>query len=632
LNQSFFDRDLFGNEIKPIKKIKEIIKIEIPKYTKVEFNNHNFLNEIKENDIITIDLETSGLKCHKQGHKIICISITKENKTVIFNEFSDTLHSILQNKNIFKVIQNAKFELSWIKNIWGYWIEGIIWDTMIATHILDNTARCGLKEQVKINFKIEDYDINIKKYLKAENSNDFNTIENADINEIMTYCGYDTYFTHKLYLLQKEKLTDTRGFNLFLEGILALAKVENNGMCIDTDYLTNLKLDLENRLRILNHQIKYDKKITDNWDGDFNFNSIKDMNELLFNRLKIKPIRITDKGNNSCDKEVLNQINLSFTKKILEYKKYEKLKNTYLLGIEKEIIDNKIHPFYHLHIASSFRSSCSNPNVQNFPKRDIETKMIRQLFIPSKDNYLLEIDYKSLEVMVGTAYHLDSTMINYINNKDSDMHLDTACQIFNLSRENVSKELRYLAKNKFVFPQFYGDYYLNCANNIMKEVDVIKYGFTKPEFINHVQNVENEFWNIRFKEYAKWKDRVYKRYLQTGYIRFKTGFMCIGKMDKKQTSNIQIQGSAFHCLLWSLIQLQKFIENNNLKSKIIAEIHDSILIDFNMNEKDILISKIKNIMTKEVIDYWNWIIVPLSVSMEISEQNGNWSEMKEYKL
>ncbi len=623
MNKPFFkiEKDLFGN------KLKDKNYVEISEYTKVEFNNHNY----QFDNLISIDIETTGLKSHKQGHEIICIAITDKNKTIVFNEFNDKLFDILKDKNIKKIIQNAKFELSWIKNIWGFWIENVYWDTMLATHIIDNTAKCGLKEQVKINFDIEDYDINIKKYLKAENSNDFNNIENADINEIMIYCGYDSYFTYKLYELQKEKLKD-RGYDLFMQGMLSLSRIEQNGINIDTIYLNQLKLDLENKLKKLNHEIQYDKKVTANWNGHFNFNSTKDMNDLLFNKLKIKPIKITKKGNNSCDKEVLNQLNLSFVKKILEYKKYEKLKNTYLLGIEKEICNEKIYPQFHLHTVSSYRSSASNPNIQNFPKRDEETKMIRKLFKPSKDNYLLEIDYGQLEVRIGACYHQDPVMINYILDDKSDMHLDTACDLFLISRENVSKELRYLAKNKFVFPQFYGDYYLNCANNIMKEIDVNNFGFTKQKFINHVQDVENQFWNIRFKNYTKWKNYIWEFYQKRGFIPLKTGFRCIGKMDKKQCTNIQIQGSAFHCLLWSLIQVQKFIETNNLKSKIIAEIHDSLIIDFDMNEKDILIPEIKKIMTKDIIDNWNWIIVPLEVSIDISEQNENWSNMKEFKI
>ena len=300
-------------------------------------------------------------------------------------------------------------------------------------------------------------------------------------------------------------------------------------------------------------------------------------------------------------------------------------------------IDQKVYPDFMLHTVSTYRSSCKDPNIQNDPKRDEIAKTITRSGIhPSKGNRLMEVDYSGIEVRVAACYTQDKELIRYIEDPSTDMHRDMAIKIFLLDKySNELKHLRYGAKNRFVFPEFYGDYWGNCAKGlweIMKPDDIknLKKNGIKSyrAFEEHVEDIEYEFWNVKFKQYKKWKESMWKDYLKTGMVVSHTGFEYVGIMTQKDANNYPIQGSAFHCLLWSLIQFNQWLKDNKMKSKIIGEIHDSMLIDLVPEEKKDIKRALKKIMCFDIRKTWEWIIVPLDVEFEISKKDGNWNEMK----
>ena len=215
------------------------------------------------------------------------------------------------------------------------------------------------------------------------------------------------------------------------------------------------------------------------------------------------------------------------------------------------------------------------------------------------------------------------------------MHRDVAKEIFKL--DEVSKYQRYQAKNGFVFPQFYGSYYRECAKNIWEGMDeetffhLRKQGLdTYRQFENHVCDVEYRFWNERFKVYNQWKEDSWKEYQQKGYIDSLTGFRYRGVFRKNEVLNYPIQGTAFHCLLWSLIELQHHLNEAKYITKIIGQIHDSIIFDVDPEEwkEGGLSVAIRDIMCTSVRKHWPWIIVPLDIEVEASEIDGNWYEKK----
>ena len=329
----------------------------------------------------------------------------------------------------------------------------------------------------------------------------------------------------------------------------------------------------------------------------------------------------------------------------------------YLIGFKREQIDGWLHPSFNLHLVTTYRSSSDHPNFQNIPKRDpVAMKLTRRALFPRPGHQLLEVDYGNLEVRVAACYHKDPTMIKYL--KDGfDMHADMAKQIFILDEFDKHRSdhayLRGATKNGFVFPQFYGDYFRNCAESMACQWGELsknkrwKSGQGVPvnegklsdhllsrgiknlgNFVDHVQAIEEDFWGKRFRVYARWKEKWWTQYQKTGYVDLLTGFRCKGLMGKNDAINYPIQGAAFHCLLWSFIQLDRELQNH-WESRIIGQIHDAIVLDVFPPELPALVEKIKRITTKDLPEAWDWIIVPLDVDFEVCEVDAPWSEKKE---
>lgn len=614
------------------------------------------LKKFRDSKVISFDYETTGLKPYKKGHEIVCIGLSDGILNFAFpifdnKEFTDILQEILTNPNIKKIAHNLKFEHNWTRVILGYEIQGWLFDTMLSSHILDNREGItGLKFQTFVNLGILGYDSEIDNYLKSEDdsSNSFNKIKKCDLKKLLKYCAMDSYFTYRIYEIQKDKIFDdknlSRAYRLFHDGSLTLADIEFNGFKIDETKLfenmtelTNLMNGIENQIKKSDEVILFKKK----YNSEFNFRSNPDLTRMFFKILGLESKKVTTKGNPSVDKEVLsNNSNIPLIQKILEYKKLDKIKNTYLMGFFKEVENGYLHPFYNLNTASSYRSSSSNPNMQNCPKRDKEAnQFIRSIVIPEKNMKLVEIDYGSLEVRIGSCYHKDSNMINYILDETTDMHRDTAMDIFFRTKDTVLKDERFLAKNGFVFAEFYGDYYGNCAKNIWEKMsDESKEHLKKNKitnylkFENHLKEIENIFWNERFEDYGKWRNDNWNNFLKTGKVNYYTGFRGVGNLSRNQVNNISVQGSAFHCLLWSLTRLNYIIKKRKLKSKIIGQIHDSIVMMIDEDEwNTFLMEKVRKIMTEEIKEEFEWVVVPLKIAVSYYEDN--WSnEIKEVKL
>jgi hypothetical protein len=247
-------------------------------------------------------------------------------------------------------------------------------------------------------------------------------------------------------------------------------------------------------------------------------------------------------------------------------------------------------------------------------------------------------------------------MIQYIKDPTKDMHRDTAAELFFLEPKEVSKEARYVAKNRFVFPQFYGSYYIDCAKHLWEAVErmdlkvgdtplkkhlrkngIKKLGECNPResprkgtFEYHVKEVEDLFWNERFPVYTNWKRKWYERYTENGYAVAKTGFKFQGIYKRNQIINFPVQGAAFQCLLWTLIQVHKWIRKNKLKSKLCSQVHDSIIGSIHPDEIQNYLNKITILVEKDLPKHWDWINVPLAVEVEVSDIGTSWYDKKEW--
>lgn len=448
------------------------------------------------------------------------------------------------------------------------------------------------------------------------------------------------------------------GYQLMHDGVLALSNAEQHGVQVDVPYMKRKIKQLSNRIEYLEDSFMnsdFCKEWKKSSKTSVNINSGAQLAKFLYEVKGIEISKTTKSGKGSTDEEALQQLNLPELKPLLDIAKIKKMKD-YLSGYMREQVDGVLHPFFNLHLVVTQRSSSDSPNFQNIPVRDPEAnKIIRGAIRPRPGHQLVEYDFKGVEVSIGCAYHKDPTMIKYMFNPTSDMHGDMAAQIFKIDNWDSHipeyAKLRQAAKNGFVFPEFYGDYYKNCVKNLCNNWGELPEGKWKPNqgipmpqgtlsdhlisvglksmnaFTDHLQKIEDHFWHKRFKKYDEWKTKWFEDYQKTGYVDLLSGFRLSGIMDKKKACNYPIQGSAFHCNLWVLNQADKFIENKKLDSYIIGQIHDSTVWDMNPDEKKYVTEKMRNLVCEELPNHWKWINTPMNFDIKECPVNGSWADV-----
>lgn len=433
---------------------------------------------------------------------------------------------------------------------------------------------------------------------------------------------------------------------LMLEGTLALARAEQYGIRVDVDYCkrTTEKLNEE----IEQHQEVFDKSdLAAAWKKkyrrDTNFDSNVQLASVLYGVLGHTAAKQTESGAGAVDGASLMSLNIPEVTGMLKVKRLTKIRETYIGAFLREQVDGIMHPSFDLNKVVSFRSSSSSPNFQNIPNRDYELKQLcRNAIYPRYGNKLLMGDFKGAEVCGAACYHKDPTMIEYLCDFSKDMHRDVATECFLLMESEVVKPIRNTAKSFFTFAQFYGDWYKSCAENMWREAQtdshVLRSGVTLidhlkkkrvrcyEDFERVVQKVEDRFWNVRFPVYKQWKEDWWEEYVKKGYFITLTGFKCSGVMDTKQAINYPIQGTSFHLLLMALVLLDRAIIKNGLVSRIIAQIHDEIVIDLYPPEEEFIVSELYKIVRKKLPYIFPWINVPLVIELECTGIDEPWSK------
>jgi len=454
-----------------------------------------------------------------------------------------------------------------------------------------------------------------------------------------------------------------KGYQLLHEGAIALAQVEANGIRIDVPRLVETRRSLTEKLRCLRYEMEAED-VWKTWRRRYgeraNLTSREQLATILHVDLHYEVTDETETGRPATDEEALQKIDNPFVAKIVRYLKYQKTLGTFLTGIEREVVGDRLHPSFHLHTARTYRSSSSEPNFQNFPVRDKEiSEIIRSHFIASKGHVLVENDFKGAEVVVSAAYHKDPNFISYITDPTKDMHRDMAAQIYLLEPEQVTKDIRYGAKNKFVFPQFYGDFYVACARNLwewirlgklkspegdslynhLERQGITHLGVLDPEqdpedgsFEKHLEEVEDDFWNRRFMEYGRWRKLWYGKYLKRGYFDLLTGFRVHGSFNRNSVVNYPVQGSAFHCLLWALIRVNRLLATHRMRSMVVGQIHDSLVGDVAVGELKDYLAIVEEVVMVRLRKAYTWLVVPLEVEYEICPVGGNWFQKQEFKF
>lgn len=464
----------------------------------------------------------------------------------------------------------------------------------------------------------------------------------------------------------KLHVTTPEAYRFWLEGAAALSRVESNGCRIDKTYLEHAITDTSAQIAEAEAALLADKDFR-YWRRRFGDKtrpgSYDQLAAVVFGDLGFKAKRKTASGDrDAADAAAFEGIDIPLVKHYFTAAKLRKGRDTYLYGIRREMVQHSdglwyVHPSYNLNTVVTFRSSCSDPNYQNIPNRfPLIAEIIRRCYIARPGQQLGEVDYGQIEVRIPCCYCHDPVLMAYVNDPTKDMHRDMACQLFFLKPKQVSKALRNLVKGAYVFATFYGSYYGLTCRDLWE--GVVSQGITvdgtdipmrdhladngirelgdpddpqKGTWAAHVKAIDDDFWGTRFKIYAQWKRDWYDAYLREGGFTMLTGFAVRAALDKKQVCNSPIQGSGFHCTLWSMTQLDNWLRKYRMKSCVIGEIHDSINGDFCPRERDDVLHAAHDIMTKRIKKWAPWLNVPLVVEPEVCPIGGSWFEKQALK-
>ena len=292
--------------------------------------------------------------------------------------------------------------------------------------------------------------------------------------------------------------------------------------------------------------------------------------------------------------------------------------------------------------------------------------------IPSKNCRLGEQDFSSAEIITSASYHMDKTFVHDITL--GDMHRDLGIELFRIpfdlmdknnskytkSQKKKIKNIRFFTKNNWTFAQFYGDWFGSCGKMLWENVveaglelpngvtvrdhleskgiyelgEIDNYEPTEGSFLEHCKAVEDKMWNERFPEYTQWKKDIVEFYQRYGFIETYFGFRFQGYMDRKQCTNYPIQGTSFHLLLYTINKVAKFIRKNKLRTKLIGQIHDSVLSDIHKDETSFYCEGVSKIVA-DLQNRFKWLIVPMEIETELSqlrEDGGNFAEMQEMSM
>lgn len=470
------------------------------------------------------------------------------------------------------------------------------------------------------------------------------------------------------------KLRPTRSaYDLFHQGATALARIEANGIRVDVDYLQRADRKAAKRIARMEEELRADP-VWQTWRREFghkaNMGARPQLARVLFDVMKItSPGETAKSKRHKTDALSLEAVALTvpFVKILLRMEQWKKLRATYLGGLIRETVDGFLHPVFNLHTVSTYRSSSSDPNFQNLPIRDGEfAEVIRKGFIPRPGRRLVENDFGALEFRIAACFWQDPEMVKYASDPTLDIHRDMAAECYACEPWQVSKDSRYCGKNQFVFPVLYGSYYVQCAKHLWENAGkmglrlltkgdankkgsgatvyehlagkgIAELGACDPKqspkpgtFEHHIKGVETRFME-RFSTFAHKKDEWYTAYRKVGGFISPTGFVEDGLFSKNDLQNHPIQGSGFHCLLWTLIKQQTLLDKRGMQSLLVGQIHDCLLGDVPEDELQEYLRLVKKVVSRLLPQAWEWIIVPLEIEAEVTPVDGSWWEKSQWE-
>lgn len=537
-------------------------------------------------------------------------------KTLPEGEVVAALRPVLEDARIPKLGQNLKYDSIILRNI-GVSLRGIEFDTLIAAYLLDAGSRShSLDELAKRYLEYETTKID-ELIGKGKQQRQIDAVE---IPRVAAYAGQDVTLPWHLRdrlepQLQGEGLQDIFQ-NLEIPLISVLADMEFRGIRIDTEYLGRLSRRFAERMDELEEEI-YELA-----GMPFNIGSPKQLQEVLFHRLRLPAVKRTKTGM-STDSEVLEELAPlhPLPQRILEYRQYAKLKGTYVDALPQMVCPRtgRIHASFHQAVTATGRLSSSDPNLQNIPIRTEEGRAIRTAFIAEEDWALISADYSQIELRILAHLSSDAHLCRAFA-EDQDIHQAVAAEVFGVPPEAVTPELRRRAK-AVNFGVIYGQTPFGLAKQLR---------ISQEEAAQFIDSYFARYPGIdRFFE-SVLADCRERGFVQTilGRKRKITGIRenpnRQRNLPERTAINTVIQGSAADLIKKAMIRVHRRLRQEGLQTALLVQIHDELLLEC---------PRIELPLAAEILREEMQNAFALSVPLKVDVRTGpNWGEMQTLEL
>ena len=585
--------DLMG-DVKSNTTAKEVKKLKIEDISKLDTNKE-----------YSFYIETKGEVYSKS--EVLGISFYDGENAYFIDEEDIVKYKDLFENNTNKLTYDLKMSIV-VLNKYGININNCNFDVSIAGYLSDYE----IKDDIAYLASNMGYDIPSFEEVYGTLKRPLEVDKDKLINTISSKAKF--IYEVKEQLLDKIKEYDEVELfeNIEMPLIEVLADMEITGIKVDKKYLEKVRDELEVKIKDL------EKDIHKLAGVEFNINSPAQLSDILFKKLEIPyPKKVTN-SKYSTNKEILDKIKDEnpIVDKILEYRTLTKLYSNYAVGLLNEIRDDgRIHTIFTQTLTRTGRLSSISPNLQNIPVRDEYSRLIRKAFIPDEDSKLLSSDYSQVELRVFSSMANATAMMEAFIN-DQDIHTKTASDIYHVDLDKVDKSMRRTAK-AVNFGIIYGISSFGLSEDLGININEAK------EFINKYLEAFPGIAEYMSKE----KEEAYKNgYVTTLMNRrrvipeLESKNYMIRSSGERMALNTPIQGTAADILKKAMVELYQRLNDEKLKSKILLQVHDELILNVVNNE----VEKVKKIV-KEVMENTYKLQVPLKVEIDLGD---NWYDAK----
>ncbi|ANQ48871.1 DNA polymerase I [Flammeovirga sp. MY04] len=590
----------------PVEVVEEEIEIPIDTINSINKNYRMIDSEERYQELVdylmkqkefAFDTETTSLdslvaqpvgisfSAKKDEGYYVPLTLNEEEDQKILSHFK----ALFADEKILKIGQNLKYDIQILDNV-GVEVKGPFFDTMLAHYLIEPDKRHGMDtlSEHYLNYKPVSIETILgKKGKKQKNMRDI------PASEVYEYACEDADITLQLkYALAdqlKEKEAETLFNNLEMPLMETLRLMEKEGVNLNVPSLETYSVTLAEEI------VQLEKDIYALAGEEFTISSPKQLGIVLFEKMKLvdKPKK-TKTGQYATGEEILQGLKQhEIVGKILDFRQLNKLKSTYVDALPKLIKeDGRVHTTYNQAVAATGRLSSTDPNLQNIPIRSSRGKEIRKAFVArDEDHVFMAVDYSQVELRIMAAFSNDEEMINAFKAK-KDIHTATAAKVFKVAEEEVDADMRRKAKTAN-----FGIIYGVSAFGLSQQLDI-----PRTEAKQLIDAYFEEFPAVK-----KYMDDVINKAREDEYVVTLMGRrrylrdinsrnFTVRGMAERNAINAPIQGTAADIIKKAMIDIQKWMDTQDLKSKMIMQVHDELIFDVHKDELDIMKSKIKELM------------------------------------